>query len=307
MSSDKKLTIKRLVIFLVLAFLPFYIIVPTMWAYYGEPIFAYEREDIAIAVYVVGVFGMMIPSAANLMTRLVTKEGFKNSYLGLNCKGKMGYWTASVIVPLAYSAISAVLIWALYLDGMSFSDTFSPLSLQNTGMFLLQTAYSVIVFFPAFGEEWGWRGYMMPKLMELMPKWAAVLVGGILWGLWHAPLTVAGHNFGTEYDGYPWLGILFMCVMCTAMNAFLTLLTERTRSVYPAAFCHAVNNNLNMGVMFLFFGTETVQERINELSATETFTPFISIVALTGIVSFILLASKDRKKSPVDKGCDFML
>ena len=293
MSNDKKLTLRRLLIVLVLAFLPFCIIVPVMWSYFGEPIYASENPDTAVANYCVGVFGMMVPSIAHLLTRLITKEGFKNTYLGLNTKGKMGYYAASVIVPLAYSSLSAVLIWAIFMSGSGFGDTFNNFNMQSIGLFLLQFAYSVIVFFPAFGEEWGWRGYMMPKLMELMPKPAAVIVGGIIWGLWHAPLTVAGHNFGVDYPGYPFVGIGLMCLLCTAMNAFMTLLTEKTKSIYPAAFVHAINNNLSMGVMFTFFSNEEAMMKLGGLSAVEIFFPYIGVLAVIFIGSMILLMKKE--------------
>ena len=297
MSSDKKLTLKRLLIFLGISFAPFYIIVPAMWSYFGEPIFVSENPDAVVANYVVGVFGMMIPSIAHLITRLVTKEGFKNTYLGLNTKGKMGYFTASVIVPLAYSALTVFLIWAIFMNDISLGDTFNNVNLQSVGLFLIQLSYSVICFFPAFGEEWGWRGYMMPKLMELIPKPVAVIVGGIIWGLWHAPLTVAGHNFGIDYPGYPFVGIGMMCLMCTVMNAFMTLLTEKTKSIYPTTFVHAVNNNLNMGVLFSLFSNEEAVERLNGLSMTETFLPFIGTIGVVvGIVCIVLLAKKDKPK-----------
>lgn len=297
MSSDKKLTVKRLLIFLGISFAPFYIIVPAMWSYFGEPIFVSENPDAVVANYVFGVFGMMIPSIAHLITRLVTKEGFKNTYLGLNTKGKMGYFTASVIVPLAYSALTVFLIWAIFMNDISLGDTFNNVNLQSVGLFLIQLSYSVICFFPAFGEEWGWRGYMMPKLMELMPKPVAVIVGGIIWGLWHAPLTVAGHNFGVDYPGYPFVGIGMMCLMCTVMNAFMTLLTEKTKSIYPTTFVHAVNNNLNMGVLFSLFSNEEAVERLNGLSMTETFLPFIGTIGVVvGIVCIVLLAKKDKPK-----------
>ena len=297
MSNSKKLTVKRLVIFLILAFFPFYIIIPVMYSYYGEPIFVSENETVIVANYVVGVFGMMIPSIANIITRLVTKEGFKNTYLGLNTKGKMGYFAASVIAPLAYSALTVFLIWALYMNDISFGDTFNNVNMQSIGLLMLQLGYSVICFFPAFGEEWGWRGYMMPKLMELMPKPVAVIVGGIIWGLWHAPLTVAGHNFGVDYPGYPFVGIGIMCLMCTVMNAFMTLLTEKTKSIYPTTFVHAVNNNLNMGIMFSLFSNEEVIQRFGELSAVETFLPFIGTIGVVvGVVCILLLMKKDKPK-----------
>ena len=292
MSSEKKLTLLRLAIFLVIAFLPFCIIVPVMWSYFGEPIYASTNEAAAVPVYILGVFGMMTPSLANLLTRLITKEGFGRSYLGFKTKGKIGYYAASVIVPIAYSAIACVLIWAFFLNGISFSDTFTGSGLQTAGIFMLQLISSVMIFFPAFGEEWGWRGYMMPKLFELMPKPAAIVVGGIIWGLWHAPLTIAGHNFGVDYPGYPFAGIGLMCLMCIFMNGFLTLLTEKTGSVYPAAFVHSLNNNMSAGVMFMLFGSEAANERVGRLSSTKAFIPYLAVLAVIFIISMVILMKK---------------
>ena len=289
-NTAKKTTIKRLLIFIAISFVPFYIIIPVMWSYFGEPIFVCENA--AVANYVVGVFCMMIPSCAHLLTRLFTKEGFKNSYLGVYFKGKMGYWTASVAVPLAYSSISAFLIWAFFLNDMNIPETFPNVNFQTIGMFLFQLAYSVICFFPAFGEEWGWRGYMMPKLTELMPKPAAVVVGGIIWGLWHAPLTVAGHNFGVDYPGYPFAGIGMMCISCVMLNAFLTLLTEKTKSIYPAVFVHSINNNLNTMIWFSLFGSQAALER--DFSAIGTFLPYIGVLTVVGVISFILIMRKEK-------------
>ena len=100
MSSEKKLTVKRIVIFIVISFIPLMIVIPTLWTVYGEPLYASENEQLAVISYIVGVFAMMIPSAANLITRLITKEGFANSYLGVHFGGKGGYWFASIAVKL---------------------------------------------------------------------------------------------------------------------------------------------------------------------------------------------------------------
>lgn len=107
---------------------------------------------------------------------------------------------------------------------------------------------------------------MMPKLEQVMSKPAAVIVGGILWGLWHAPLTVNGHNFGLDYPGFPYVGILVMCVFCILMNGFLTMLTEKTGTVYPAALAHATNNNLSVGVLLTLFASENAIGKIAEIS-----------------------------------------
>ena len=88
MNSEKKAIIKRLAIFLLISFPPFMILVPVLWSVYGEPLYTGTDEKYAVIIYIVSVFGMMIPAMANLITRLVTKEGFSDSYLGVHVKGK---------------------------------------------------------------------------------------------------------------------------------------------------------------------------------------------------------------------------
>ena len=287
--TDMKRTLIRLGIFLLISFLPFLIIVPIMNAHYGTPI--YECEEAAAPVYALGVFGMMIPSAAHLVTRLVTKEGFRNTYLATNLKGNVKWYIASVVVKLIEAVLCVVMIWLIYGNGMSFSEAFSfDEPTLKIGTLLLQLACTLIVFFPGFGEEWGWRGYMMPKLTELMGRPAAIVVGGVIWGLWHAPLTVSGHNFGTDMN--PLLAVLLMCIFCVMVNVFLTLLTEHTKSIYPATICHMMNNNMGASALLMLFGTETFLGSLPVLRATLMF-PFVTT---TAVVSFILLMKKDKKK-----------
>lgn len=291
--NSKKDTIKRLVIYLLIAFIPFWIIIPILNNVYGEPIYASEKA--MTAAYAVGVFGMLIPSVAHLITRLVTKEGFKNSYLGLNFKGNAKYYIASVAVKLLEILLFVVLAWQIFAGDLSFSEAFaSDESVARICSYILTISASIIFFFPAFGEEWGWRGYMMPKLTELMGKPAAVIVGGILWGLWHAPLTISGHNFGVDYDLFPWLGIVLMCVFCIFMNSFLTLLTEKTKSIYPASFCHMINNNCGGMIFISLFGSEAFIAEISEVSAIALMPCMMGTSVIVGIISFILLIKKEK-------------
>ena len=291
--NSKKITIKRLVIYLLIAFIPFWIIIPVLNSIYGEPIYASEKA--MTAAYAIGVFGMLIPSIAHLITRLVTKEGFKNSYLGLNFKDNAKYYIASVAVKLAEVLVFVVLAWQIFAGDLSFSEAFaSDESVARICSYILTISASIIVFFPAFGEEWGWRGYMMPKLTELMGKPLAIIVGGILWGLWHAPLTIAGHNFGVDYDFFPWLGILLMCIFCTFMNAFLTLLTEKTKSIYPASFCHMINNNCGGMIFIALFGNEAFIEKISAVNAVTLMPCMMGTSVVVGIISFILLIKKEK-------------
>lgn len=93
----------------------------------------------------------------------------------------------------------------------------------------------------AFGEEAGWRGYLWSQARG-WGFWRASLFVGLAWGLWHAPLIAAGHNYGAAYDGHPWAGIAMMTAFCIALSPLMGLLRDRAGSVFPAAICHGTIN-----------------------------------------------------------------
>ncbi len=294
---EKKLTMIRLVVYCVLAYLPLCVFVPIINAVTGELMFAADASERTLRIaQAFGAFGMFAPALAHLLTRIITKEGFKDLKLFPNFKGNMRYYLAAVGVKILESIVITLMFAQIFLGG----DNVFSLGEGGTGIALLlaQISYSVIVFFPAFGEEWGWRGYMMPKLMELMPKPAAVIAGGVIWGLWHAPLTVSGHNFGTDYPDFPYLGIACMCGLCIFSNAFFTLLTERTGSIYPASVAHMVNNNCSPAMVMTLIISENAMEKLSAIPSIKLFAYELAVLAITGAVSFFLLIR--RKKSQAE-------
>ncbi len=297
---EKKQTIIRLVIFCVLAYLPLWVFVPIINAVTGETMFATDASEHTLRIaQAFGTFGMFAPALAHLLTRIFTKEGFKDLKLFPNFKGNIRYYLAAAGVKILESIVITLMFAGIFLDGINGENVFSQISIKEGGvgaaLLLAQISYSVIVFFPAFGEEWGWRGYMMPKLMELMPKPAAVITGGVIWGLWHAPLTVSGHNFGTDYPGFPFLGIACMCGLCVISNAFFTLLTERTESIYPASIAHMVNNNCSPAMVMTLIVSENAMEKMSEIPSIKLFGCELAILSITGVVSLLLLI---RRRKP---------
>ena len=130
----------------------------------------------------------------------------------------------------------------------------TPLLLAATVLSAV-TAAPFINMVPAFGEELGWRGMLFPTLCEHMSQRAAVLVSGVIWGLWHAPAIAMGHNYGMSYVGFPIAGILTMVIACTALGSMMCYLRVKTGSVWPCALAHgAVNAIANIGVVFCTAG-----------------------------------------------------
>lgn len=107
----------------------------------------------------------------------------------------------------------------------------------------------------AFGEESGWRGYLW-SVLRPMGFWRASLLVGLLWGLWHAPLIVSGHNYGTSYFGFPWTGVLMMTAFCTALSPFMGLLSDKTGSCLPASIFHGTINALSGISVLLLSGAD---------------------------------------------------
>ena len=113
----------------------------------------------------------------------------------------------------------------------------------GAGLVLTLIAPLVLVnHIAAFGEELGWRGYLLPMLIEGLGESRAVLLNGVLWGIAHAPLVCFGLNYTGEYPGAPFTGILMMVVFATVLGVFMSYLTLRSGSIWPACVAHGAVN-----------------------------------------------------------------
>jgi membrane protease YdiL (CAAX protease family) len=102
----------------------------------------------------------------------------------------------------------------------------------------------------AFGEEAGWRGFLQPALRPL-GDWPAVLITGIVWGIWHSPVILLGYNF----DRPNLFGVVLMIVGAVAVGTFLGWLRIWSGSIWPAVLGHGAFNAAG-GLVLLFSSAE---------------------------------------------------
>jgi uncharacterized protein len=110
---------------------------------------------------------------------------------------------------------------------------------------------------PTFGEEWGWRGYLLPQLLPL-GQWPALLLSGAIWGLWHAPIILLGYN----YPEHRILALPLMILSTIVMGVLVGWLRLASGSIWPAVIAHAAING-SAGLSYVFVqagaGVDTAQ------------------------------------------------
>ena len=89
----------------------------------------------------------------------------------------------------------------------------------------------------ALGEELGWRGFLQSEMRSL-GFWRSSYLIGALWGLWHLPLILNGHNYAQN----PEWGVLFMTVFCMLYAPLHAYVVIKMDSVLAAAAMHGVIN-----------------------------------------------------------------
>lgn len=159
------------------------------------------------------------------------------------------------------------------LPGFAIEGTGFPTAAFLSGLLLLLAAGFLPTLVLTFGEEWGWRGYLLPRLLPL-GVWPALLLSGLIWGLWHAPILLVG------VDGLRDLLLPLMFVVSTMlMGIIFGWLRLASGSVWPAVIVHAANNSMNVLGFWIL------------ADASAESAPVIYAAGLGGVIGWVVLAA----------------
>src|SRR5438270_4142549 len=186
---------------------------------------------------------MFMPTVAVLLMLLViTQDGFSTAgwaSLGLHRAG-ISAWPLAIVAPLAVLGISSGVVWSTGiatfvppagLDAAGWVTSLAPGLLQNL---------VVVTLTFSLGEEIGWRGYLLPKLVATLGNTRGMVLTGFLHGLFHMPII-----FLTPYyhpDGNRWLIVPLFLTAFTIGGLLYGWLRVRTKSVWPASLAHSAHN-----------------------------------------------------------------
>lgn len=282
-TSQQNLDWNGIIAFITIAFLLAWTIASPMW-------FNTEGLKHPLAPYLLPLI-MYAPSiAAFIVLRWVSPQADIKTTTGLRMGKSWPHywllcWVGMPLLVLASLALSA-LIGVYQIDLENFSGLQQMLAQKEEGVVALESMplkslvaiqLASILIAPifnalfAFGEEWGWRGYLLQKLLPL-GQWPALIICGVVWGLWHLPVILLGYN----YPLYPNTGWLFMLVLCVLLGILFGWTRLATGSIWPAVIAHGALNGSASAV---------------NLFAAADFTPDTAQVGITGWVGWILLAA----------------
>jgi len=178
---------------------------------------------------ILGMFGPML--AAIFMRLLISREGLRGS-LGL--RQPLRYYLTAVFAPILF--ITAVSLALVLLGQFKFGLPEEKIPIYVLPVMALLLIPECIV---AFGEEYGWRGYLLPRLMPL-GEIKASLILGVIWSLWHLPVLLTGILYGGNNF---WLVlVIFMFTVTMSTFAYTWLATATHYSSAIASIFHGSTN-----------------------------------------------------------------
>ena len=252
----KAMNTKRLITFILWAFLP--MIGVGLVIHFGglTTTQADSNPEKAIAGMLFTAGAMLIPLLAVIFTQLIFKEPVLKG-LGISFKVNRWWWIGWLLMPLYALAVLGV---SLLMPGAQFDASGDAVqeSMQQlpfeagpwvmiaitllSGMFAGATVNAVF----AFGEEVAWRGFLVKEFKGKKFLTASLLIG-IIWGLWHFPLILNGHN----YPDHPVIGVFMMVLLCVMLTPMLLYFRQKSGSVIVPAIMHGTMNGV-VGISNMF-------------------------------------------------------
>ncbi len=268
--TDKKVETKRILYFLALCF-------GVAWI---SEIFAiipmYQSENVDVVKEAVDMISqlMLTPALAALVVRIGTREGLVKSGFQFNFFEHKVLFLLGWFGTTALTFLGAVIYFLVFRDNFdpnmtnfvaSYSksaanagtqiDAVSIVAAYKTDLLIKVFTAAALDLINSFGEEWGFRAYLLPKLYRKFGAVVAMLLSGFVSGLWYAPLVAIGYYYGTGNVGFPVVNIIAMCIFGMVTGVIYSYLCLRTGSIFPAVFAHsAVNVMMSQAALFTFDG-----------------------------------------------------
>ncbi len=218
---------------------------------------------------------MWTPAVASVIARLALREGFADVSFRFGGRRTLRWYAIGLAMPLAVGVVAYGAGWMTGLVGFQGDAT----------TVLLQLAYAATVatfvsLFGTTGEEVGWRGYMLTRVIDAgIPR--PVLVSGLIWAAWHLPLIFAGVYAAGSNRVLS--AVLFVGSVLSISLVFSRMRLE-TGSVWPVVYAHSAWNSIIQGPF----------DRATTGPDAALWTGESGVLVLVALAAFALVLSRGR-------------
>lgn len=212
---------------------------------------------------------MWIPAISSFVTMAVFRVPL--SSLGWR-PGRLRYLVQSYSLPIAVAVVAYGLVWMagfadVYVDEVIDYKWARMLGLElpvhpavGIGSKILW-GFLLISFF-VLGEEIGWSGFLVPRLLEVASVPATSLIVGLYWSVWHLPALVGG-IYGSSTS--LWYAVPGISIVFIAVSLMRTILVAKSGSLWTGTLLHLSHNIILMGIFFdLTVKTDTAGILVSE-------------------------------------------
>jgi membrane protease YdiL (CAAX protease family) len=249
-----QINLKKIILFIGLVFLVNWLMVILFVAHGGK----WMATPVSLAVAISYMFVPMI--IAIIVQRLIYREPIKEA-LGISFKLNRWFvvaWLLPVIIAIAAIGVSIIFPQVEFIKNPEASRIFEhfKLILPTEKLQQMENQTASLPFHPfwfgllqgliagvtinaiaGFGEELGWRGFLQKEL-NCIGFWKSSVLTGIIWGVWHAPIILQGHN----YPQNPIAGVFMMIILCVLLSPIFSHIRLKANSVIAAAIIHGTLN-----------------------------------------------------------------
>lgn len=191
-------------------------------------------------VTLIGNFVFMAGSILALIFILTEKKETRKAY-GLSNQ-KIGKGILYILLFLVIYLIIATGPAIVFMLAEGEKVTMGSLGITTTGIL---NAVSLpfmffLTFLPYFGEEYGWRYYLLPRLMRRFGGRTSLFIVGVVWGLWHVPINMFFYSPDTAVQS-----ILTQVIACIGFSVYFAYAYMKTDgNIWVVVAIHFLNNNL---------------------------------------------------------------
>jgi len=143
--------------------------------------------------------------------------------------------------------VPSLLLAAYFISQLFFETAFQsvlfPIIKEQPLSIVLVFVYLMFLEGP-FGEEFGWRGFALNKMLGILNPIKASLILGFIWTIWHLPsFFITGTIQNDLAKNGLLIAFLIYLIYTLSLSLFITIVFIKTnRSVFAAILFHTVAN-----------------------------------------------------------------